>query len=48
MLLNYQNKLMANLNDSRTLNYDQIEDKFIDISNQQPMQTQRARAEAKT
>jgi len=48
MLLNYQNKLMANLNDSRSLNFDQIEDKFVDISTQQPRQTERTRNEAKT
>lgn len=33
MLLNYQNKLMANLNDSKSQNYDGIEEKFMDISN---------------
>lgn len=48
MLLNYQNKIMANLNDSRTLNYDNIEDKFMDISTQQPRQTERTRHESKT
>lgn len=48
MLLNYQNKLMANLNDSRSLNYDNIEDKFMDISTQQPRQTERTRNESKT
>ena len=48
MLLNYQNKLMANLNDSKTLNYDKIEDKFMDISTQQPRQTERTRQQTKT
>jgi hypothetical protein len=36
MLLSYQNKLMANLNDSKSHNYDHIEDKFQDISTHQP------------